>query len=58
MKQIWNLTSSEAELRPVLNVTSSLNATTRVTRVQTDINGIMNNQRMLDDAKMQASAAW
>ena len=58
MKQLWNVTSSDADLRPILNVTSTLNMTTRVTKVQTDIKGLLNNQKMSDDPKLAASAAW
>ena len=58
MKQLWNVTSSDADLRPTMNVTSTFNLTTRVTRVQTDIKGLLNNQKMSEEPKLAASAAW
>jgi hypothetical protein len=52
------VTSSDADLRPTMNVTSTFNLTTRVTRVQTDIKGLLNNQKMSEEPKLAASAAW
>ena len=58
MKQLWNVTSSDADLRPTINITSTVNTTTRLTRVQTDIIGLLNNEKMSEDPKLAASAAW
>ena len=58
MKQLWNVTSSDADLRPTINITSTVNTTTRLTRVQTDIIGLLNNEDMSEDPKLAASAAW
>ena len=60
MKQMWNLTSSDTSLVPTLKIASSVNVTTKQTKVVVDINGVLNNQKLSTDnsSTMVASAAW
>jgi hypothetical protein len=58
MKQVWNVTSSDADYLPIVNASQMLNKTTRVIRYQTDINGLVSNQKLPNEPKLVASAAW
>ena len=49
MKKMWNLTSSEADGKPEVNIAEFVNETAKISRTFVNITGIMNNTKIPND---------
>jgi len=58
MKQMWNISTSDADYTPVVGI--STNTTRTVTRTFVEIKGILSNAKIPSDgsSKMVGTSAW